>query len=257
MPHGTQTSNVGRLCNQIIRNLAVSLIAEKYDLHVDYYNYNLIKDLGIELFVGNKIHQNTIKLDDNNYFSVYNAGHLNSNLDPIYDFFQTREITTHLYDYLHTDKVKLNIMEKNPFKCRYNNNNDAYVHIRLTDAEQWNPGIAYYVNVINSISFNTLYISSDDINHYIVQTIIKMYPNSNLITYDEIKTIQFASTCKHIILSHGSFSAIIGYLSFYSTVNYAAYDHPGRVDVSKKIWYGDMFSINGWVNHGTLIAKQL
>ena len=38
----TTTGNNGRLGNQIIRNLAVSLIAEKYNLKVDYYNKELI-----------------------------------------------------------------------------------------------------------------------------------------------------------------------------------------------------------------------
>jgi len=30
----------------------------------------------------------------------------------------------------------------------------------------------------------------------------------------------FASTCKYVVLSYGSFSAIIGYLSFFSHVYY-------------------------------------
>ena len=37
---------------------------------------------------------------------------------------------------------------------------------------------------------------------------------------DPVKTIQFGSTCKHIVLSHGSFSAMIGYLGFFSQVYY-------------------------------------
>ena len=48
----TETSDyVGRLGNQIIRNLAVSLIAEKHNLYVKYSSYDLINSLGIELFV--------------------------------------------------------------------------------------------------------------------------------------------------------------------------------------------------------------
>jgi hypothetical protein len=46
----TTIATNGRLGNQIIRNLAVSLIAEKFNLHVDYVNFNLINDLGINLF---------------------------------------------------------------------------------------------------------------------------------------------------------------------------------------------------------------
>jgi hypothetical protein len=68
------------------------------------------------------------------------------------------------------------------------------------------------------------------------------YPDAKIIYLDEISTFQFASTCKHIILSHGSFSAMIGYLSFFSTVHYPKYE-------ADKIWYGDMFSIEGWIQH--------
>jgi hypothetical protein len=35
----TTTYSNGRLCNQIIRNLAVSFIAEKNNLKVEYSNY--------------------------------------------------------------------------------------------------------------------------------------------------------------------------------------------------------------------------
>ena len=141
---------------------------------------------------------------------------------------------------MHTDKIKSNIINKNPFNSRYNANNDLYIHIRLDDAAKWNPGVNYYNNTISSINFDNLYISSDEINHSIIQEIIKKYPSCKIIDYDEINTIQFASTCKNIILSHGSFSAIIGYLSFFSNVNYPEYE-------KDKMWYGDMFSINGWI----------
>lgn len=53
----------GRLGNQIIRNIAVSLIAEKNDLYVVYSSYNLINNLGIDLFIGKNKHNNTIQLN--------------------------------------------------------------------------------------------------------------------------------------------------------------------------------------------------
>jgi len=52
----TSTNGPGRLGNQIIRNLAVCLLAQKYDLNVDYTNKDLIKKLGIELYSGSRIH---------------------------------------------------------------------------------------------------------------------------------------------------------------------------------------------------------
>ena len=229
----------GRLGNQIIRNLAVSLIAEKHNLKVNYFNNDLIYKLGINLYSGSNIYNNTNILDDNNYFMIYNCSNLNCNLNPNNNYFQTKEIIDLLYNYIQTDNIKSNIIDKNLFKERYNNNNDLYIHIRLGDVIRFNPGIAYYLNTIKLINFNNLYISTDTITHDIIQTILQLYPLAIILDYDEINTIQFGSTCKNIILSHGSFSAIIGYLSFYSNIYYPEY-----MNIK---WHGDLFSIDKWI----------
>jgi len=89
---------------------------------------------------------------------------------------------------------------------------------------------------IKNINFDNLYISTDD---KIIE-LLQLYPYLQLIEFDEITTFQFASTCKHIILSHGSFSAAIGYLAFFSNIYYPEYE-------LNKIWYGDLFSIDSWI----------
>lgn len=236
----TTTLYNGRLGNQIIRNLAVSLIAEKHNLYVNYSNNVLIKQLGINLFIGDLKYNNTVELNDSNFLTYLNNNQLTSNVNPNNSYFQTREITNILYSYLHSDNIKTNIIIKNPFNTRYNLNNDLCIHIRLTDAAGWNPGIKYYMDAISTYEFDNIYIATDDKNHYFITQILSKYPNkTTILDYDEINTIQFASTCKHIILSHGSFSACIGYLSFYSKITYPKYE-------AKKIWYGDMFHIDGW-----------
>ena len=234
------TGNLGRLGNQIIRNLAVSLVAEKNNLKVDYYNKQLINKLGIELFSGSNTYEKIDNLTDNNYFTIYNSDELNYNLNPNNDYFQTKEISNFIYTYLHTEKAKSSIISNNPFNERYNNNNDLFIHIRLTDAGDSNPGIKYYIEAIENIKFDNFYISTDEKNHNIIIDLLQLHPSLQLIEYDEITTFQFASTCKHIILSHGSFSAVIGYLSFFSNVYYPEYE-------LNKIWYGDMFSIDKWI----------
>jgi hypothetical protein len=229
----------GRLGNQIIRNLALSLIAEKFDLYVIYSHYDLIKQLGIQLFIGNNNYDTIQTLNDNNYIETLQSNHLNSNLSVSSSYFQTNEICNLLYEYLHREEIKTNIINHNRFKEKYNTNNDVFIHIRLTDAERFNPGLEYYLKTISNISFDHLYISTDDKHNHIVRQITEKYNNSTIVDYDEITTFQFGSSCKNVILSHGSFSAIIGYLSFFSNVYYPEYD-------PNKIWYGDMFSINGW-----------
>jgi hypothetical protein len=221
--------------------LACSLISEKFDLYTEYSSHDIIKKLGISLYIGTNKYSNTIVLRDSNYFDILNNSILTSNIDPYMGYFQTKDIARRLYTQLHSEIVKSSVIEANPFKERYSNNNDIYIHLRLDDAKQWSPGLQYYLKAIESIGVHDkIYLSTDEKEHPIVKQIIEKYPQARLLEYDEIQTIQFASTCKNIILSHGSFSAIIGYLSYYSSVTYPDYS------LASVSWFGDMFSIDGW-----------
>jgi hypothetical protein len=265
----------GRLCDEIIRNLAVSKIAEKNDLFVEYNSYEEMKQLGIDLFIGKQKYEKTIPLTDNNYFSIYDQK-IRYNLNPNNDYFQTKEIIHILYK--HIQSVKNTIIEKNPFKIRYQKNNDVCVDIRLT---QFNPGAQYYLNTLSSLRFDRLYLSTDDPTHPIITQILQKYPraipftsfriaqvvdaesnrsnpfisargagilNENWYKLDEVQTIQFASTCKYVVLSYGSLSAVIGYLAFFSTVYYCKLD-------PTTLSYGDMFSITGWKEISPLLTQ--
>ena len=143
------TKDNGRLCNQIIRNIAVSIIAQKHNLLVNYCNNTSFIELGIFLFTGSKIFENTILLTDTNYFNILNSNDLKYNLNPNENYFQTKEITNLLYEYLNSEPIKNNIINNNKYKERYNNNNDLFVHIRLDDMAHNNPGLYYYINTIN------------------------------------------------------------------------------------------------------------
>lgn len=243
----TQTLEYGRFANQVIRNLAVSLIAQKHNLLVKYCNYTKFNELGIHLFCGSKTF-NTTKLltgcnlvftgdnPDYNYFEILNANVLNHNLNPNPHYFQTKDICNLIYKHLHNDH-KVNIINANQFKDRYENNNDCFIHVRLTDAANFNLGFSYYDKVLSTIAYSQLYLATDEDNHEIIKQIMDKYPSAKILSYNEVDTIKFGSTCKNIILSHGSFSAFVGYIAFYSSIYYAKY---------KYNWHGDMFSIPGW-----------
>jgi len=173
------TQNNGRLGNQIIRNLAVSKIAEKHNLECKYSSNSLIKELGLELFSGNNTFNNFIDLRDENYFEILNQHTLHSNLNRNNNYFQTKDITNFLYNHLHSDKIKNNIINKNIFKERYNNNNnnDLFVHIRLDDIAHYNPGINYYLKAISGLLFDNIYIS----------TVVKNHKNRNFIKLNILK----------------------------------------------------------------------
>ena len=225
------TEKNGRLCNQIFRNIAVSMIAEKNNLYVTYASPHKMKHLGIPLHVGKFKYKDTVDLTDDNYDTLFDQP-LHVNLNANNHFFQIHEIATKIKEYLNTNKES--IIRANPFN-RYHTNNDIFIHIRLTDVQEYNPGIDYYKKAIEQCDYTHIYIGTDDPSHKIIQELTLL--NITILQTDEIQTIQFGSTCKSIILSHGSYSAIIGYLGFFSTVYYPAY---------KTMWYGDIFSMDGW-----------
>jgi len=156
----------GRLCNQIFRNVALNIIAKKFNLFVNYYNFDIINNiLGIKLFCGEKKFSIFFILNDDNYFNILNLSDIDFNLDASHNFFQTEEISKLIYFYINSIDIKSNIIYNNKFKNRYNSNNDLYIHIRLDDASQYNPGLNYYINTIKIINYDKLYISTDEKNH--------------------------------------------------------------------------------------------
>ena len=233
----------GRFCNHFIRNICVNMIARKFDLAVTYSYENEIKSMGIELYNGSNIYQRSTILNDItflHYLTIEPSIRENFSLTAN-SYFQTKAISKVLNEYLHSSDIRGPIIAANNFSKRYNTNNDIFIHVRLGDVESFNPGFIYYDKTIQELlnkKPDTIYISSDTIHHHICKMIISKY-NAKVIDYDYIDTIKFGSTCKYIILSHGSFSATIGNLAFYSDVYYPKYDH-------RKIWYGDMFTGNGW-----------
>lgn len=88
----------------------------------------------------------------------------------------------------------------------------------------------------------TGWVSSDTPAHKTCQRLLAEFPG--LVMWsdsDFIRTIQFANTCRAVILSHGSFSATIGNLAFDSLVYYPPYPPPAFM------WFGDMFTMPMWM----------
>jgi hypothetical protein len=211
------TLECGRLCNTVFRNIHASLLAEKHGLSITYHDTPQMKRLGLTLFVGTKNYGTSILMNEDNYSELYNMESIHTNFHTN-ACFQTKEGTDRVYTYLRNQMT--DIMKANPFRRRYGTNQDAFVHIRLDDVIEYSPGLPYYFKAIDSIKFDNLYISSDSPSHSIIQEICRKYPIASIVKYDPVKTIQFGSTCPNIILSHGTFSAVIGYLGFHSTVYY-------------------------------------
>jgi len=230
-----------RFCNMLIKNIVTTLLAEKFNLKVvEYAHEEKCNKLGINLFSGNSNYKKIYKLNDTNFLEIYSRDKINFNICTGGHFFQTNEISKLIYKKLRGENKK-NIIDNNKFKERYQNNKDIFIHIRLGDKKNDNPGLDYYLKVINEIkNYENIYIGSDSPEDNLIKKLIEI-KNAKVILYDDIETIQFASTCKYIILSHGTYSYFIGVLGFFSEVFYPDYK---RVP----LWCGDIFTNMGWKN---------
>lgn len=237
----TTTLNApGRFCNHLIRNLTVSFIAKKIDLYVEYSFYDEMSQIGIPLYIGTKLYNDIIILTNENCNEILNNPPY-ANMYTNGAYCQNEYVSKMIYKFLRNDQVRTNIILKNPFNSRYNKNNDCFVHIRLGDMADmgYNIELSYYIKAINAVGlFDRLYIASDSPDHIIVQSLLEIYKGrSELLLKNEVETIQFGSTCKYVALSHGTFSAVIGWLAFYSEIYYPEY-------IEGKIWHGDVFSVD-------------
>lgn len=226
----------GRTCNQLVRHIAMSIMAQKHDLFTHYYDlftlgnkmYMFSIELGIPLYIGKKTHGNMFLFHDDNYEHIYSLPQLDFNLKTE-GYFQSKCVSNRIYKYIQDsqDSVK----HKNEYCERYNNNNDCFMHIRLGDVEHKNAGFHYYDSILKSLSVDKIYIATDSPDNILIHELKNKY---NIILLEDTlvvknedeklqKIIQFGSTAKHVILSYGSFSAIIGYLSYNSFV----YFHKG------------------------------
>lgn len=207
----------GRLGNMMTRNIAASIIAQKHNLQIIYQSHETMKKIGIPLFSGIKMYETQKTVNDNNYFSVLYSDKIEFNII-LSSFCQTKQITDEIHTYLNSHKNMEYIMNNNIYNNRYNNNNDCFIHIRLGDVAKWNPGFKYYDYVLSKLKYDNIYIATDNSSHIIVRKILNKYKNVNIMDNNLVKIFQYGSTCRFVILSYGTFSAMIGYISYYSYV---------------------------------------
>ena len=230
----------GRFGNLFFINIAVHFLSMKYDLRFNYKYYNKFKRLGIDLFIGKNMYEETVVLNDNNFYDfICKTIYKKTNLIITNTMWcQTKEFCYALKYYFSKVKIKMNIIKNNIFRKRYCKNNDLYIHLRLGDVESKFENVyKYYEKVISQIQFENGFISSDDVHSSICQFLITKY-NLKVLNYNEIDTIMFASTCNHIVLSGGTFSWLIGFFAFFSKNIY----YPNIRDK----WYGDIFIFPHW-----------
>jgi hypothetical protein len=237
----------GRLCNRFFRNMMAHILAEKNGLAMKYHDYDKMKALGLDLYTNGVAKDYGIPpliiRDDNFMQYILNEEPLTTNIqiDRESTYCQTRDFALYMRKYFIKNKWFDTVLNRNKYKDRYKQNQDIYVHVRLGDVSVNTPGFHYYDKCLSKIiehiegDYNA-FISSDSIHHPICQQLIKKY-GLKVISINEVDTILFASTCKYLILSNGTFSWLIGFLGVFSQVFYPKIYQP---------WHGDVFVFPHW-----------
>uniref|UniRef100_A0A6C0KU92 Uncharacterized protein n=1 Tax=viral metagenome TaxID=1070528 RepID=A0A6C0KU92_9ZZZZ len=237
----------GRFANQLFRNVSSHLIAKKYNLKFQYGQQDDFDKLGISFFTaGQNFFDNTIYFEDefnSEYLKyilsdepMYLPENLKSNFNLTNSHCQHPESARFVHSFLNDPDTKQSIIGHNKYKDRYNNNNDVFVHVRLDDASQYCPPIEYFEHALDSLQFTNGYISSDSIDDEFCKKLINKY-NLQVVKEDAPTTIQFGSTCNHVVLSGGTFSWMIGVMGFHSDITFP---------IQKIRWHGDIFIFEDW-----------
>jgi hypothetical protein len=240
----------------IIRNIVTSYIAEKNNIIFNYGYSEQMDKLGIKLFQeGTNFYENTLLITDdiidnilfdeeiyNNFLHGKNILFYKENyhIDGIvYSWCQTNKISKYIGEFVSNNYNKNSIIESNPYRNNYNNNNNVFVHVRLGDTVNlgFSTKYEYYESALSKINFEKGFISSDNTEHETCQKLIKKF-NLEIYNNDEVNTIQFGCTNKYIVLSNGTFSWIIGLFAFYSKIFYP------KLKIN---WHGDIYSFPEWV----------
>lgn len=203
----------GRLGNNLIQYAAAHLFARNTGIQLDPGSAGLdfIKKLNIYPPQG-KVFKELIDINESNYFK-YLFNPTESTGYNITGYHQTCEFLCNHRDFI------LNL-----YKCDIQRDtlheNDCFVHARIGDLlNNPNRNMAYFqpdylgqLLQTTRSAFNRIYISSDTIDYPPLVELINQY-DLTIYQSDPLETILFAKNFDNLILSAGSFSYWMAYLS--------------------------------------------
>jgi len=234
-----ETNFSGRMANNIIQNIGLSIIAEKLKLKIK--NYSINKDIDkfkINLWKEGRelpVARNKIIYKDTDYELLLSKSFNPKNRITILGHFQIGE-------FLFKNQLKIKEMFNYKKELKFKKN-QILVFVRLSDVAHLAPPFEYYVKAINIISDrlkmdmnSDSYIATDDPKHPLIKRLIRRF-NLKVFKGDRVETIFFVSRFRNIILTGGTFNWLGAFLSEADNIIYPEPTY---------MWHGDIFSVFPW-----------
>jgi hypothetical protein len=218
----------GRLGNNLIQYVTSLFFAKKHNFYFkippNYESNNwdwLIKYSKINGLVG----EGTIEVNDINFLDMFNTNNIRPNHYHFNGFFQSKNFFT---KYEFDIKSLLNINHKSV------NKDLVFVHYRIGDIENDRRmlPLEYYIDALENTKFNGGYISSDSLDHKNCTFLMKTYNLKAVHGLSPINTIYLGKNFNNLVLSEGTFSWWIGFLSEAENIICNKRDY---------LWHGDIF----------------
>lgn len=217
----------GRLGNNYFQYVAAYIFAKKFNLSLitpPIYNVFILP-----IIQGNIYDNQVIDVNDDNYLNLLKSDKIENAHYRFVGFYQIKEF---ILEY--RDEIKA------IFDLKYNNvdKNLVFVSYRIGDILNTKNilPIEYYIEALNKLNCIGGFISSDTLNHPNILELSKMY-NLELYDNDANNTINFAKNFNNLVLSEGTFSWWIGFLSNAENIIY---------NERPRFWHGDIFVLPEW-----------
>ena len=230
-----------RLGNKFFMNMAISFLSKKYKHRAEYAMESELNRLGIDFHKEsnpNLMDEPFVEINDTNFVNYIQGPEtvlaINFQKDT---YCQTSEFCHMLRSHFADEALRSKIRLANPWTKRIGNNHDVFIHVRIGDVPHLTPSLSYYEKTLSLITYEKGFIASDSPNHPMIDNLCKKYGLIKVMD-DQVRTIQFGSTCEKLILSHGTYSWLIGFLNFdCKSVQYPKI---------KTKWHGDIFVFDDW-----------
>lgn len=220
----------GRYGNNLFQYMTSCLLSKKF--HQEIQNPMLTNIIKYSNETSSNNYNGNIEVGDENILKIIKKEKLDSNII-LNGFFQFPEIIE-LFEY-----------NRNYFTNDIDTKkSQVFLHVRLGDLLQDNysnrryMSLEYYQNILKNISFDSGFISSDSMNHYIIDN-LKSEFNLEEFNNNEENTILFASAFEYKILSLGTFSWWIGFLGCQDNVFFPS-------SSKYKKWHGNIHNNKNW-----------